>query len=94
MTTTLKMIDIVRDDKYNLFNFSYNLYDNSLKPFFEEKLKQHFLLYEIGFDTVGLFKNRLKTKLNEIYPYLNEEWREKIGAYPPALLNKATELLI
>lgn len=34
----------------------------------------------------------LVLKLNEIYPYLNEEWREKIGAYPPALLNKATEL--
>lgn len=86
MATTLKMIDIVRDDKYNLFNFSYNLYDNSLKPFFEEKFKQHFLLYEIGFDTVGLFKNRLKTKLNEIYPYYREIYKTELAYHEMDLL--------
>ena len=54
MTKTLKMMDIVRSN-YDLFDFSYNLYDNSLKECFEEKFKQHFFLYEIGFETVGLF---------------------------------------
>ncbi len=83
MSTTIKMMDIVRYDKsinnYKLFDFSYNFYDNDLKPFFEEKFKQHFLLYEIAFDTIGLFKNRLQTKLNEIYPYYREMYKTEIA---------------
>ena len=39
MTSTLKMMDIVRSN-YDLFDFSYNLYDNSLKQYFEEKFNK------------------------------------------------------
>ena len=77
MATTLKMMDIVRSN-YDLFDFSYNLYDNSLKPYFEEKFKQHFFLYEIGFETVGLFKQQLQMSLNEIYPYYKQLYETEI----------------
>ena len=65
MKSTLKMMDIVRSN-YDLFDFSYNLYDNSLKQYFEEKFKQHFFLYEIGFETIGLFKHYAKVYMQEI----------------------------
>ena len=77
MTSTLKMMDIVRSN-YDLFDFSYNLYDNSLKQHFEEKFKQHFFLYEIGFETVGLFKQQLQMTLNEIYPYYKQLYETEI----------------
>ena len=77
MTTTLKMSDIVRSN-YDLFDFSYNLYDNSLKQYFEEKFKNHFFLYEIGFETVGLFKQQLQMTLNEIYPYYKQLYETEI----------------
>ena len=77
MATTIKMIDIVRSN-YNLFDFSYNLYDNSLKPYFEEKFKQHFFLYEIGFETMALFKQQLQMSLNEIYPYYKQLYETEV----------------
>ena len=77
MATTIKMIDIVRSN-YDLFDFSYNLYDNSLKQYFEEKFKQHFFLYEIGFETVGLFKQQLQATLNDIYPYYKQLYETEI----------------
>ena len=77
MKSTLKMMDIVRSN-YDLFDFSYNLYDNSLKQNFEEKFKQHFFLYEIGFETVGLFKQQLQMTLNDIYPYYKQLYETEI----------------
>lgn len=77
MTSSLKMMDIVRSN-YDLFDFSYNLYDNSLKQYFEEKFKQHFFLYEIGFETIGLFKQQLQMTLNDIYPYYKQLYETEI----------------
>lgn len=77
MARTIKMSDIVRSN-YNLFDFSYNLYDNSMKQYFEEKFKQHFFLYEIGFETVGLFKQQLQATLNDIYPYYKQLYETEI----------------
>ena len=77
MAKTLKMMDLVRSN-YNLFDFSYNLYDDSLKQNFEEKFKQHFFLYEIGFETVGLFKQQLQMTLNDIYPYYKQLYETEI----------------
>ena len=77
MARTIKMIDIVRSN-YDLFDFSYNLYDNSLKQYFEEKFKQHFFLYEIGFETMALFKQQLQATLNDIYPYYKQLYETEI----------------
>ena len=68
---TLELRHIYDDKTYNLFDFEYNLYDNDLKIYFQEKFFQHFMFNEIGFETIGKFKQRLKSKLNDIYPYLS-----------------------
>ena len=75
---TLELRYIYNDTKFNLFDFPYNLYDNDLKPWFEEKFFQHFMFYEIGFDSVAMFKQRLMSKLNDIFPYYKQLYETEI----------------
>ena len=75
---TLELRYLYEDENFNLFDFPYNLYNNDLKPWFEEKFYQHFMFYEIGFDTIGMFKQRLMTKLNDIYPYYSQLYETEI----------------
>ena len=75
---TVQLRYIYEDEKYKLFDFPYNLYDNDLKPWFEEKFFQHFMFYEIGFDTIGMFKQRLMSKLNDIFPYYKQLYETEI----------------
>ena len=75
---TLELRYLYEDEKFNLFDFPYNLYDNDLKPWFEEKFFQHFMFYEIGFDTIGMFKQRLMSKLNDIFPYYKQLYETEI----------------
>ena len=86
---TLELRYIYEDPKFKLFDFPYNLYDNDLKPWFEEKFFQHFMFYEIGFDSVAMFKQRLMSKLNDIFPYYKQLYETEIAAKSvDFLLNK------
>ena len=69
---TLQLRYLYEDENFKLFDFPYNLYNNDLKPWFEEKFYQHFMFYEIGFDTIGMFKQRLMSKLSDIFPYYKQ----------------------
>ena len=75
---TLELRYLYEDENFNLFDFPYNLYNNDLKPWFEEKFFQHFMFYEIGFDTIGMFKQRLMSKLNDIFPYYKQLYETEI----------------
>ena len=75
---TLELRYLYEDENFNLFDFPYNLYNNDLKPWFEEKFYQHFMFYEIGFDTIGMFKQRLMSKLNDIFPYYKQLYETEI----------------
>ena len=75
---TLELRYLYEDENFNLFDFPYNLYNNDLKPWFEEKFYQHFMFYEIGFDTIGMFKQRLMAKLNDIFPYYKQLYETEI----------------
>ena len=76
---TLELRYQYKDKKFKLFDFPYNLYDNDLKPWFEEKFFQHFMFYEIGFDSVAMFKQRLMSKLNDIFPYYKQLYDTEIA---------------
>lgn len=77
---TLELRYLYKDKNFNLFDFPYNLYNNDLKPWFEEKFYQHFMFYEIGFDSVAMFKQRLMSKLNDIYPYYRQLYETEIAS--------------
>ena len=76
---TLELRYLYKDKNFKLFDFPYNLYDNDLKPWFEEKFFQHFMFYEIGFDSVAMFKQRLMSKLNDIFPYYKQLYETEIA---------------
>lgn len=75
---TLVLENIYKDKTYNLFDLPYNLYDNDLKPYFEEKFFQHFMFHEIGFDNINIFKQHLIATLNDIYPYYRQLYETEI----------------
>ena len=76
---TLELRYLYKDKKFKLFDFPYNLYDNDLKPWFEEKFFQHFMFYEIGFDSVAMFKQRLMSKVNDLFPYYKQLYETEIA---------------
>lgn len=86
---TLQLYYIYKDDTYNLFDQPYNLYNNELKPYFQEKFFQHFMFYEIGFDNINIFKQHLIATLNDIYPKYKQLYETEIRCHDiDFMLNK------
>lgn len=86
---TLQLYYIYKDDSYNLFEQPYNLYNNELKPYFQEKFFQHFMFYEIGFDNINIFKQHLISTLNDIYPKYKQLYETEIRCHDiDFMLNK------
>ena len=53
-------------------------------PIFEEtKILRHYYTREIGLETVGLWKLKLNTKLNEIMPFYNQLYKSELIEFNP-----------
>lgn len=86
---TLELRTLKETPNYNLFDFDYELYDNNLKPAFEEKFFEYFYFDEIGYPTVQRFKHILKSKLHMIMPYYKQLYETELrGKEIDFLLNK------
>ena len=55
-----------------IFDGSFTTFDPAYKPILCKKILKHFYMSEIGFETYGLWKLQLNTKLEEIMPYYNQ----------------------
>ena len=55
-----------------VFNFDWPIFDEAYRRVLEIKILKHFYTREIGLETVGLWKLKLDTKMNEIMPYYNQ----------------------
>lgn len=75
--------EIISKSRSKVFDFDYTLYDENHKPELESKILSHYYTREIGFETVGLWKHYLKTRLNEILPYYNELYKTADLEYNP-----------
>lgn len=58
-----------------IFDFAFPLFDEAHREELETKIIKHYYFREIGCETVGQWKFRLDTTLNEIMPYYNEMYR-------------------
>lgn len=86
---SLELRTLKETPNYNLFDFDYELYDNNLKPVFEEKFFEYFYFDEIGYPTVQKFKHMLKSKLHMIMPYYKQLYETELrGKEIDFLLNK------
>lgn len=75
---TVDLRVLAETPNYNIFDFDYKLYDDELKPVFEQQFIDHFYFDEIGFETVARFKQRLKAKLNDIYPMYKQLYETEL----------------
>lgn len=77
---TIELRSIAESNNLKVFDFDYSFYDNDLKPVFEDKFIQHYYIDEIGFETIGRFKQRLRAKLNEIMPKYNQLYQTELAS--------------
>ena len=79
---------------HKIFDFDYDFYtnDETIKYNFEDKFINEYYFNEIGFETVGRFKQRLRTKLNKIMPYYSQLYQTELRAKDiDFMLNKDLE---
>ena len=66
-----------------LFNFTFPIFDEEYRPVLEAKILKHYYTQEIGEETVGLWKLRMNTRLNEIMPYYNKLYESELLEFDP-----------
>lgn len=75
--------DILKQAAPNVFNFDWPIFDEAYRLPLEIKILKHFYTREIGLETVGLWKLKLDTKLNEIMPYYNQLYKSELLEFNP-----------
>lgn len=75
--------DVIEKARQNIFSFNYPIFDQSYKALLEAKILKHYYTREIGLETVGLWKLKLDTKLNEIMPYYNQLYESTLLEFNP-----------
>ena len=73
--TVDEIIELSRD---KIFDFAYPIYDESHRPELEKKILKHYYTREICEETVGLWKLRLNSRMNEIMPYYNKLYNSEL----------------
>lgn len=66
-----------------IFSFNFPIFDENYRSVLETKILKHFYTREICEETVGLWKLRLDTKLNEIMPYYNKLYKSELLEFNP-----------
>lgn len=73
-----------------VFNFNFPMFDESYRKVLESKILKHYYTREIGYETVGLWKLKLNTKLNEIMPYYNKMYESELYTFNPLYTTNLT----
>lgn len=66
-----------------VFDFNFPIFDETYRSVLETKILRHYYTREIGLETVGLWKLKLNTKLNEIMPYYNQLYKSELIKFNP-----------
>lgn len=67
----------------NIFNFDFPIFDENYRLVLEKKILKHYYTREIGEETVGLWKLRLDSRLNEIMPFYNKLYESELLTFNP-----------
>jgi hypothetical protein len=67
----------------HIFNFNYPIFDADYRNVLETKIIKHYYTREICEETVGLWKLRLNTRMNEIMPYYNQLYKSELLEFNP-----------
>lgn len=75
--------EVISKSRAKVFDFNYPIFDEAYRPVLETKILQHYYTREICEETVGLWKLRLKAKMNEIMPYFNKLYESELIEFNP-----------
>lgn len=75
--------NIIANSRTSIFDFNYPIYDEDYRSVLETKILKHYYTREIGLETVGLWKLKLNTKMNEIMPYYNQLYKSALLEFNP-----------
>lgn len=75
--------EIIESSIPSIFSFSFPIFDENYRNVICSKILRHYYTREIGFETVGLWKLKLQTKLNEIMPYFNKLYESELIKFNP-----------
>lgn len=79
----LSVNQIIKAALPSVFDFEFPIFDETYRPLLETKILKHFYTREIGLETVGLWKLKLDTKLNEIMPFYNQLYKSELIEFNP-----------
>ena len=75
--------EVIRKALPVIFDFDFPIFDENYRNVLETKILKHYYTREIGEETVGLWKLRLETRLNEIMPYYNQLYKSELLTFNP-----------
>lgn len=74
---------VIKNCLPKVFDFNFPIFDESYRSVLETKILRHYYTREIGLETVGLWKLKLNTKLNEIMPFYNKLYKSELIEFNP-----------
>lgn len=87
-----KVDDVIDKSLSGVFDFDFPIFDEKYRKVLEKKILKHYYTREIGLETVGLWKLKLNTKLNEIMPYYNKLYNSELLDFNPFYnINRTTK---
>lgn len=75
--------DVLNNSWDSVFDFDFPIFDENYRPVLCKKILKHYYTREIGLETVGLWKLKLDTLMNEIMPYYNERYKTTVYDFNP-----------
>ena len=74
---------IIQKAAPKIFDFPFPIFDENYRLVLECKILKHFYTREIGLETVGLWKLKLDTLLNELMPLYNKLYESELLEFDP-----------
>nr|UWG22602.1 MAG: hypothetical protein [Bacteriophage sp.] len=79
----LNIEQVIKNSLVKIFDFDFPIFDEKYRSVLETKILRHYYTREIAHETVGLWKLKLCTKLNEIMPYYNQLYKSELISFNP-----------
>lgn len=74
---------VLQEAAPKIFNFDFPIFDSAYRLPLEIKILRHYYTREISEETVGLWKLRLESRMNEIMPYYNKLYTSETLEFNP-----------
>ena len=81
------------DDGVNFQLDDYPIFAEGYRRFLNNKIIEHYMFYEIGYETVSLFNFALGRKMREIMPYYNQRYKSCMIEFEALSTQDATTTL-